>query len=206
MKKGNLVIISGPAGIGKGTVCKEIVAARPDIKLSVSWTTRDIRPGETAGVTYHYRTEEEFQKNIDEGGFLEYAGKFGSHYGTPKAFVDENIKQGNSVILEIESQGAFKVMEKQKENVISIFLLPPSMKELYKRLSERGRESMDKVNARFQAAYDEFEFVKKYQYYIVNDNLKKTKQIVEDIIDGKPYQNEGCLDDILKALQEEKVL
>ena len=145
MNNGKLIVISGPAGIGKGTVCKEIVKRDDSLALSISWTTRDIRKNEIADVTYFYHTEEEFAKMAEAGGFLEFAGIYGNHYGTPRDYVEKMMNEGKNVILEIEMQGAMKVMQNMPE-AVSIFLLPPTMKVLRDRLINRGREDIRKAN------------------------------------------------------------
>ena len=170
MAKGSLFIISGPSGTGKGTVCKELVK-RDNIYLSVSATTRDKRVGEEEGVTYFYITKEEFSDMIEKDMMLEYAKYSGNYYGTPKLQVEKMLDEGKNVILEIEAQGALKVKEKMPEAVM-IFIVPPSIEELKRRLFERGRESEEEIEKRINTAKWEFSQCPKYNYVIVNDNLE----------------------------------
>lgn len=172
MSKGNLFIISGPSGTGKGTLCNELLK-NDNIFLSISATTRDKRIGEVDGVTYYYTTEEIFKSMIDNDEMLEYAIYSGNYYGTPKKAVEDMLIQGKNVILEIEVQGALKVKSIMPEAVM-IFLVPPSIEELRKRLKERGRESEAEIERRIEAAKWEISQSPKYNHIIVNDDLQST--------------------------------
>ena len=180
MNKGVLYIMSGPSGTGKGTICK-VLEKDEGIFLSVSSTSREVRPGEIEGVTYNYTSKENFQKMIDDGMMLEWAMYDGNFYGTPKTTVSKMLDEGKNVILEIEVQGAFKVKEIFPETVM-IFVLPPSMSELKKRLIERGREGEERIKSRMEAAIDEMELAARYNYVVVNDNLDECVDEVRKII------------------------
>ena len=180
MSKGVLYIMSGPSGTGKGTICK-VLEKDEGIFLSVSSTSREVRPGEIEGVTYNYTSKENFQKMIDDGMMLEWAMYDGNFYGTPKTTVSKMLDEGKNVILEIEVQGAFKVKEIFPETVM-IFVLPPSMSELKKRLIERGREGEERIKSRMEAAIDEMELAARYNYVVVNDNLDECVDEVRKII------------------------
>ncbi len=169
MSKGSLFVISGPSGTGKGTVCAELLK-EDNIFLSVSATTRDKRIGETEGVTYYYITEERFAGMIEAGEMLEYAVYSGNYYGTPKKAVSDMLESGKNVILEIEPQGALKVKSLMPEAVL-IFVVPPSIAELRRRLKERAREADAEIERRIEAAKWEFLQSPKYNYVIVNDDL-----------------------------------
>lgn len=180
MAKGSLFIISGPSGTGKGTVCNELIK-KNNIFLSVSATTRDRRSGEQEGVTYFYTTKEQFEDMIKKDMMLEYAVYGGNYYGTPKEAVENMLKEGKNVILEIEAQGALKVKEKMPE-AIMIFIVPPSIKELRERLKKRGREDDAEIERRIETAKWEFSQCPKYNYVLVNDNLENCVKSTLDII------------------------
>lgn len=180
MTKGSLFIISGPSGAGKGTVCSELIK-HDNIYLSVSATTRDKRLGEQEGVTYFYITEEEFLNLIKNDMMLEYAKYGGNYYGTPKQAVSKMLEEGKNVILEIEAQGALKVKAKMPEAVM-IFIVPPSIKELRRRLAKRGREGAEEIEKRIETAKWEFSQCPKYNYVLVNDDLESCVEATLNII------------------------
>lgn len=181
-KKGLLFVISGPSGVGKGTICKKLLERRKELKLSVSVTTRAPRPGEIEGVNYFFRSEEQFQDMIERDEFLEYMCVFGkNHYGTPKAYVAEQRAQGNDVILEIDVNGALNV-KKRCPDAVMIFIAPPSMETLKKRLVGRGTETEEAVERRFAEAVKELAAAGKYDYIVVNDSLDKAVNDTESIL------------------------
>ena len=184
-RKGLLLVVSGPAGVGKGTINLSLISRNSDIRMSVSATTRAPRPGEINGVHYFFKTEEEFQKMIDSGAFLEYMRVFNTHYyGTPKSFVEQELAEGRSVILEIDVHGAMRVKAAYPDAVL-IFIAPPSMSELKSRLIHRGTESSEAIERRFETAFQEMEYVDRYDYVVVNDILDLAIARTEDIISAE---------------------
>ncbi len=179
--RGNLFVISGPSGVGKGTICRRLAENSTNVSISVSATTRNPRSEDTEGVTYYFKTVDEFKKMIDEGRFLEWAVYNGNYYGTPADAIEEKISNGEDIILEIEAQGAMKVME-AKPDAVSIFIVPPDENTLYKRLKNRGTESEDEIIKRIQAAHWELEQQDKYNYIVVNDDLNEAVSAIENIM------------------------
>lgn len=181
MSKGFLLVISGPAGTGKGTVCKELLKRNKDIVYSVSATTRKPRIGEIDGVNYYFVTEEKFKSMIENDEFLEYAYVHTNYYGTPKKFVFEQIEKGEIVLLEIDVQGAMQIKKKFPEAVF-IFLLPPSMEELKNRIVKRGTETEEDIKRRYENAFKELDFVDNYDYFVINDVVEDAVSDIESII------------------------
>ena len=184
-KRGLLLVVSGPAGVGKGTVDGLLMQRRPEVVMSVSATTRAPRPGEVDGVHYFFKTPEAFSAMIERGEFLEYMHVFGMHYyGTPKAFVLERLESGSHVILEIDVQGARKVKETFPD-AVRIFLAPPSMEALKERLANRGTETPEEIERRTETAYEEMRDMPACDYVVVNDDLETAVLQMEAIIDAE---------------------
>ena len=185
MKKGILTIVSGFSGAGKGTLMKALLVKYDSYALSISATTRKPREGEVDGREYFFKTVEEFEQLIQEDTLIEYAKFVDNYYGTPKAYVEEQLNQGKDVILEIEIQGALKVKEKMPDTLL-VFVTPPSADELKRRLVGRGTETMDVIESRLARANEEAKGMDKYDYILVNDVLDK------------------CVDDLHNLIQSEK--
>ncbi len=197
MNNGILFVMSGPSGTGKGTICEQLLLNKDnDLFLSVSSTTREKRKGETEGVTYNYTSVEDFKQMIEKDEMLEYAMYSGNYYGTPKKTVESMLVSGKNVLLEIEPQGALKVKNAFPEAVL-MFIIPPSMQELKKRLSERGRETAEQITERLEAAKWEFEQSKKYNFIFVNDNLDDCVREIEKTI-RDTAQCRNLVDKLLK--------
>ncbi len=180
--QGLLLVVSGPAGVGKGTVNRVLMERHPSIRMSVSATTRSPRPGEVDGVHYFFKTEDEFRRMIAEDAFLEHMQVFRSHfYGTPRAYVEEQLQQANDVILEIDVQGAMQV-KKSYPQAILIFIAPPSMPILKARLVGRGTETPEAVEKRFATATSEVAMIAHYDYVIVNEELETAVGNMEAIL------------------------
>jgi guanylate kinase len=181
MEKGLLIVVSGPSGAGKGTVCSALLQAHQEIELSVSATTREPRKAEIPGVSYHYMQRESFIGDIEKDAFLEYAEVYGNYYGTPKKFVLDALNRGKDVLLEIDIQGALKVKENYPEGVF-VFILPPSLKELENRITLRGTETEESLKKRLGSALKEIEQAFKYEYCIVNDRVDQAVEELEAIL------------------------
>ncbi len=179
--KGSLYVISGPSGVGKGTICRRLVQDSELVSVSVSATTRKPRTEDAEGVTYYFKTVDEFKQMIADNKFLEWAVYNGNYYGTPLEAIEKKLACGEDVILEIEAQGAMKVME-AKPDAVSIFITPPSEKVLYERLKNRGTEGEDEIQSRISAAKWELEQKDKYNYIVVNDDLEDAITAIKTIM------------------------
>lgn len=199
--KGNLIVLSGPSGVGKGTICTALRKITPDLIYSVSATTRSPRAGEVDGVNYFFKTREQFQELIASDQMLEYAEYVGNFYGTPRQFVDETLESGKDVILEIEVQGALKVKQKFPEAVF-IFLLPPTLNELKNRIVTRGTECEDVINNRMSVAIDEIKLLEHYDYAIVNDQVETACTKIQSILIAERCRQDKIYPTIKKWIEE----
>ena len=201
-RKGLLLVVSGPSGAGKGTICKALLNKNDQIKLSVSATTRKPRNGEVHGVNYFFIEKEEFTKMIENGEFLEYAQIYDNFYGTPKAAIIECLEKGQDVILEIEMQGARQIKEVYPEGVF-IFVLPPSLEELKSRIVGRGTETQEEIEKRFSCAFEEINQIVNYDYFIVNEDIEKSVSDVEAIICAEKNKVTRYKNNIIDKVKEE---
>ena len=201
-RKGLLLVVSGPSGAGKGTICKSILEQNDHIKLSVSATTRKPRTGEVHGVNYFFMEKEEFKTMIEQGEFLEYAQIYDNFYGTPKAAIMENLEKGQDVILEIEMQGARQVKEVYPEGIF-IFVLPPSLQELKNRIVGRGTETAEEIEKRFSCAFEEIKQIEDYDYFIVNKDVEKSVKELEAIISSEKNKVTRYKNNIIDKFKEE---
>lgn len=179
--KNNLIIFTGPSGVGKGTIVKKVFQDLPNVEFSVSCTTREKRPGEIEGKNYFYKTREEFETLIKEDKLLEHAEFVGNYYGTPRDFVDQQLSLGKDVFLEIEVQGALQVMQKFPE-ALSIFLVPPKFEDLEARLRKRGTEAEEVLQKRLAKAREEMKYLDRFQYVVVNDNADEAADTIKALI------------------------
>jgi guanylate kinase len=204
MNKGQLFVVSGPSGAGKGTICKAL-EVEGSIALSVSITTRLPRPGEVEGISYYFVSKAEFVNMAESGELLEYAEVYGNYYGTPAKKVLEKLEEGIDVILEIDCQGAMQVKERYP-GAILIFILPPSMQKLRERINGRGSETEEAIRLRMSNALSEIEYIKDYDYYVVNNELDLAVKRVKTIIDtgrARISKNADTAEMIIKKYKEE---
>lgn len=203
-RRGILVVVSGFSGAGKGTLMKQLVKTYDTYALSVSMTTRSPRPGEEEGKEYFFVTPEKFEEKIAAEGLIEYALYCGNYYGTPREYVEMQLERGKDVILEIEIQGALKVKERFPSALL-LFVTPPSMKELKRRLLGRGTETEDVVRSRLSRACEEAEGIEKYDYLVVNDDLDTCVKEMHALIQGAhsaPVRNREFIENIRMQLKE----
>ena len=180
-KKGLLLVLSGPSGAGKGTVCRALLKNEPSLRLSISATTRPPRPGEVDSVDYFFLDIEVFNKMIKDGELLEYAEVYNNYYGTPLSFVEKSLKEGRDIVLEIDIQGALQVKEKYPEAVL-IFIAPPSKFDLKKRLFTRGTDAREVIEKRLRCASGEIKLADRYDYIVVNDQVARAVEQIRSII------------------------
>ena len=199
-KRGMLIVLSGPSGVGKGTVRKEIFSQEGNnFDYSISMTTRQMRPGEVNGKDYYFFSKEEFEKEIADGGMLEYAQYVDNYYGTPLKYVNEMLDAGKDVFLEIEVKGAMQVREKVSDGLF-IFLTPPDLMELRQRIINRGTDDLETIDKRMEKAKDEIEMMQNYDYAVVNDEVTKAAEKIKTIIRAERWRVKRFLPDYKKQL------
>ena len=204
-KEGILIVVSGFSGAGKGTIMKALLERYDNYALSISATTRNPRPGEEEGKAYFFKTTEEFEKMIAKDDLIEYSMYVGNYYGTPKAYVEEQLRAGKDVILEIEIQGALKVKEKFP-NTLLLFVTPPSAEELRKRLEGRGTETQEVIDGRMKRAIEEAEYMDQYDYLVVNDELDVCVEEMHHLIQGEHercFRNQTFIEHMKRELKGE---
>lgn len=170
-KKGRLIVICAPSGAGKTTLVSALLKAMPELKLSISHTTRPVRPGEEDGINYYFVSEQDFKKYLDARDFLEYAKVYDYYYGTSKVWVEEELNKGSDIILEIDWQGAQQIRAMFEERAVFIYILPPSLDVLRKRLKKRAQDTPEVIEKRFSKAKDDISHYKEFDYLVVNDEL-----------------------------------
>ncbi len=184
-RKGLLIVISGPSGTGKGTICKELLSRNiPDLELSISVTTRKPRVGELEGLNYFFKDKADFIKMIENNEFIEYARVYDNYYGTPKQYVFDRLNEGKDVILEIDTQGAVNVKNKLDQGIL-IFIVPPSFEELKNRILNRGTETQEDIKKRLRCANEEIKLSSYYDYLIVNDSIRSAADKIENILQAE---------------------
>jgi len=187
-RRGMMLVLSSPSGAGKTTLARRLLARDSTIEMSVSVTTRNRRPGEVDGVDYRFTTLEDFAARVQRGEFLEHATVFGNAYGTPRAPVDAVLGTGRDVLFDIDWQGTQQLKEKAREDVVSIFILPPSRSTLEQRLSSRGQDSAETVARRMAQANSEISHWAEYDYVVVNDDLDLAERRIVTIIEAERYR------------------
>lgn len=206
MRKGIMIVVSGFSGAGKGTLMKKLVQEYDNYALSISATTRKPRPGEENGREYFFLNKEEFEQKIATNGLIEYACYCDNYYGTPRAYVEEQLAAGKDVILEIEIQGALKI-KKQYPDALLLFVMPPSAAELRRRLEGRGTETKEVIDKRMRRAIEEAEGIEEYEYIVINDDLDICVRELHEIITAAhntPLRNEDYIEKMRKELEGEK--
>ncbi|GGG12970.1 guanylate kinase [Paenibacillus abyssi] len=193
-------MLSGPSGVGKGTVCSVLRQKMPELIYSVSATTRQPRQGEMDGINYFFKSKEQFKDMIARDALLEYAEYVGNFYGTPRDFVERTLASGKDIILEIEVQGALKVKEKFPEGVF-IFLLPPSLDELKQRITGRGTETEDLIANRMTVAAEEMNLIRHYDYAVLNDEIDNACRRIQSIVEAEHCRSERYMSEFAQHMQ-----
>lgn len=205
--EGILLVVSGPSGAGKGTICSAVREKYPDLEYSISMTTRAPRNGETEGVSYFFRTDEQFKKLVEEDAFLEYARVYYHYYGTPKKYVLDKIQAGRSVLLEIDIQGAMQVKKRYPKGVF-VYIVPPSLEILSQRIHARGTDSEEVIQNRLAQITNELSMMHQYDYVVVNDVLEDAVHKTCAIIEAekcKLSRNEGQIETVFKQYINKEV-
>ena len=202
-RKGLLLVLSGPSGAGKGTICDKFMQDNKDVLLSVSSTTRKPREGEIAGVSYNYITKDEFETQLKNDGFLEHVHVFENYYGTPRQSVMDNIEKGTDVLLEIEIVGAMQIKKRFPEAVL-IFVLPPSIEELESRIHKRGTETQSQIKLRLERALKEMKEINEYSYFIINKDVDESADYMKCIIKAEKSSVRRYSEELLDFYKEEK--
>ena len=202
-RKGILIVVSGFSGAGKGTLMKKLMEEYDNYALSISMTTRNPRPGEEDGREYFFVTKEQFEEKIGQDGLVEYASYCGNYYGTPRVYVEQQLEAGKDVILEIEIQGALKIKEKFPTALL-LFVMPPSAKELRRRLTGRGTETQEVIDQRMHRAMEEAQGIEQYDYIVINDQLEECVKELHAIIGAAhntPFRNEEFINNMREELK-----
>ncbi|TCP29125.1 guanylate kinase [Scopulibacillus darangshiensis] len=202
-EKGLLIVLSGPSGVGKGTVCKALRQSGTNLQYSISVTTRAPREGEIDGIHYYFKSRDEFQHMIREKKLLEWAEYVGNYYGTPIDYVRQTLDEGKDVILEIEVQGFFQVKERFPEGIF-IFLAPPSLQELKKRITGRGTETAELIQNRLTVAKSEIDLMKHYDYVVENDEVHAACERIESIVTAEHCKRERIIEKYKKLSEVDK--
>ena len=205
-RRGLMLVLSSPSGAGKTSISRQLLESEPELTLSVSATTRKRRPGETDGKDYHFTDTETFQIQINQNAFLEYAKVFDHYYGTPRALVEDKLKNGRDVLFDIDWQGTQQLSELMPEDLVKIFILPPSVSELEKRLLSRAQDTADVVAGRMAKAADEMSHYPEYDYIIVNHDLAESVLAVQKILHAERLkrQRQIGLSEFVKQLRVQR--
>ncbi|WP_425061047.1 Guanylate kinase [Sporomusa carbonis] len=192
-QQGILIVVSGPSGTGKGTICRELLRSNPYLKYSISATTRKPRTGEVDGINYLFIAKDQFKTMIEKDELLEWAEVYGNFYGTPCRYVLDQLNNGQDVVLEIDTQGAMKIKDKFPQGVF-IYIIPPSLDELADRIYKRGTDSLESIKQRLSCVSNELVQARNYQYLVLNDEVPKAVQKIEAIIAAEKCRSERNID------------
>ncbi len=203
-RRGLMLVLSSPSGAGKTTISRDLLAREPDLSMSVSVTTRAKRPGETPGVDYHFIDPSEFSLRVNRRELLEYAKVFGHYYGTPREPVEEALAAGRDVLFDIDWQGTQQLAENARDDLVSVFVLPPSTRELERRLKSRAQDAAEVVSQRMAQAANELSHWAEYDYVIVNSDIADSVRQVQSILQAERLRRERLigLHEFVKALRE----